>query len=350
MKAFPKTLLKWYETNKRDLPWRNTRNPYQIWLSEVILQQTRVDQGMAYYLRFCELFPDIHALAGASEDAVLKAWQGLGYYSRARNLHATSKIISELHQGQFPSSSVELLKLKGIGPYTAAAIASFAWNEKIPVVDGNVMRVISRIFGIEDPVDSSAGRKKIDDLLYALIDPKNPGQFNQAMMEFGAIQCTPTNPDCTSCPFKSSCFAFEHQLIDSLPLKSQKTKVRNLWLTYFYVTWKNHIYIHKRVQKGIWQGLFDFPSIESEKKIQPAIVLETFMKDLPKSRSTAVHMPKQEYVHLLSHRKIHALFYRIELGSEWKNLPPHVSKIPLSDLPAYGIPRLVERYLQDMEK
>ncbi|MFM9983718.1 MAG: A/G-specific adenine glycosylase [Flavobacteriales bacterium] len=349
MKSFSKTLTDWYQINKRDLPWRHTRNPYPIWLSEVILQQTRVDQGMAYYRRFLELFPDIKALANASEDEVLKAWQGLGYYSRARNLHATSKIISELHGGSFPGSSAELLKLKGIGPYTAAAIASFAWNERVPVIDGNVMRVAARIFGLDIPVDTPAGRQQIEEILQKHIDPAEPGIFNQAIMEFGALQCVPANPECLSCVFNKACKAFNNDLVASLPIKSQKTKVKNLWLSFFHITWKNKVYIHRRTEKGIWQGLYDFPSVESQKKPVSSKVVDAFFPENLPGLNPTVESISKEYIHLLSHRKIHAVFYLVKLQKQWKNLPSHVMEINAEDLHQYGIPRLIDRYLNDMD-
>lgn len=348
MKAFSKTLLKWYENNKRDLPWRHTRDPYPIWLSEVILQQTRVDQGMAYYFRFLDLFPDIQTLAKASQDEVLKAWQGLGYYSRARNLHSTAKIISELHGGVFPPSSAELLKLKGIGPYTAAAISSFAWNEKIAVVDGNVMRVVARFAGIEKPVDSPAGRRDIENWLAGEIDAATPGLFNQAIMEFGALHCTPVQPQCAACPFKTQCIALKRDLVSVLPVKSQKTKVSNLWISFFHVVWKDRVYLHRRTNKGIWQGLYDFPSVESSKKTKGSAQVDEFVNSHLLGLQPVVESTRDGYVHLLSHRKIHAEFHLIRIQKAWKKLPDHVIEIAQKDLHVYGIPRLIDRYLMDM--
>jgi A/G-specific adenine glycosylase len=218
---FSEEIIKWYKKNKRDLPWRRTKNPYQIWLSEVILQQTRVDQGMDYYLRFTKEFLNIDELARAKEDKVLKLWQGLGYYSRARNLHATAKMVSRQYKGEFPSSHDEILKLKGVGEYTAAAIASFAFDQCYPVVDGNVFRVLSRVFAIETPIDSGLGKKEFYSLAKELIDPSQPALYNQAIMEFGAIQCKPKNPDCYNCPLKGMCLAHSKKMVERLPIKSK---------------------------------------------------------------------------------------------------------------------------------
>ncbi|MFZ4583041.1 MAG: A/G-specific adenine glycosylase, partial [Paludibacter sp.] len=230
-----KTLINWYEHNKRELPWRDISDPYRIWISEIILQQTRVNQGISYYLRFVDRFPDVKALATAHEDEVLKYWQGLGYYSRARNLHKTAQIIVEKHNGNFPNSYTEIVQLKGIGAYTAAAICSFAYNQPYGVVDGNVYRVLSRLFAIQTPIDSSQAKNEFSDLATNLLNNSNPGIHNQAIMEFGALQCVPVQPECNTCPFQKTCKAYELDLVDKLPIKASKTKVRERFFNYFFI-------------------------------------------------------------------------------------------------------------------
>src|ERR1043165_6651460 len=259
MKHFSGKIMTWYEQNKRDLPWRNTRDPYLIWLSEVILQQTRVDQGMAYYHKFAEAFPTVKDLAKADSDKVMKLWQGLGYYSRARNLHAAAKMVAGKYKGVFPASYEGIKELKGVGDYTAAAIASFAFKLPHAVVDGNVYRVLSRVFGIETPIDSTQGKKEFNKLANELLDISNPADHNQAVMEFGSQFCKPVNPDCKSCFFNTKCFAFKHSKVPELPVKSKKTKVRSRYLNYFIIVDKNgSIFVHKRQKKDIWEGLYEF--------------------------------------------------------------------------------------------
>jgi A/G-specific adenine glycosylase len=227
---FSKTIIRWYNKNKRDLPWRHTKDPYKIWLSEIILQQTRVQQGLPYYETFVKKFPTVHHLAKANEDVVMKTWQGLGYYSRARNLHYSAKFISKNLKGKFPNNFEEIKKLKGIGDYTAGAIASFAFNKPYPVVDGNVFRVLSRYFGIKTPIDSAKGKNEFVEKATLLLDKKNPGTFNQAIMEFGAMKCVPQNPDCGKCPLKNGCEALANDTVSALPFKSKKNKIRTRYL------------------------------------------------------------------------------------------------------------------------
>ena len=232
MKHFSEKIIAWYDQNKRDLPWRNTKDAYLIWLSEIILQQTRVDQGMDYYLKFAKEFPTVKHLAKADNEKVMKLWQGLGYYSRARNLHTTAKIISEKYHGKFPDEYSDILSLKGVGNYTAAAIASFAFNKPYAVVDGNVYRVLARVFGIESPIDSTQGKKEFETLATELLDRKKPASHNQAIMELGALQCKPVNPDCSICALNTMCFAYSKKRINELPVKAKKTKVRNRYFNY----------------------------------------------------------------------------------------------------------------------
>lgn len=344
--SFSAKLIKWYKINKRDLPWRETQDPYKVWLSEIILQQTRVDQGMSYYLKFVSLFPTVKKLADADEDTVLKAWQGLGYYSRARNLHATAKHIAYDLKGKFPSAQTELLKLKGVGAYTSAAIASFCFGEKAAVVDGNVMRVLTRLYGISEPIDSTEGKKIIDKLARESIDERDPGQYNQAIMEFGAIHCTPHNPLCASCPFNTNCEALAEGKVKELPVKSKKTAVKDIWMYYFFIQMGDKTYIRKRKDNGIWKGLHDFPLVESEGELKVENVISEFFIANKFDAKTEVLGISEEYIHILSHRKIHARFISIRLKSSWKLLPESVFEITLKTIDTYGVPRLIEKFLE----
>ncbi|MEX0883309.1 MAG: A/G-specific adenine glycosylase, partial [Cyclobacteriaceae bacterium] len=261
---FTENLLQWYPENKRNLPWRNTNDPYIIWLSEIILQQTRVAQGLPYFDLFLEKFPTIFDLAKAPESEVLRAWQGLGYYSRARNLHRCAQDIVSQYQGVFPDNYMELTKLTGIGTYTAAAIASFAYKEKIAVLDGNVFRVLSRFFGIKEDISSSKGKKSFQILANKIIPSEVPDTYNQAIMEFGALQCVPKNPDCACCPLQLGCWAYHHKMVSLLPLKNKKTKTRERYFIYFHIRCGDWTVINKREKKDIWNGLVDFPLKEVE--------------------------------------------------------------------------------------
>ena len=266
--SFSKKILSWYAHNKRDLPWRNTQDPYKIWLSEIMLQQTRVAQGTPYYHSFLNNFPTVHDLANASEEKVLKLWQGLGYYSRARNLHTTAQFISKDCNGQFPSTYKALLKLKGVGDYTASAIASISFNKAHAVVDGNVYRVLARYFGVAIPINSSEGVSYFKELAKAVMDATNIRDYNQGIMEFGAIQCTPKKPTCLTCPLSDSCVALQQNKIKELPVKLKKTKVRLRYFNYVVlIDPEKKTQLQQRVKKGIWQQLYEFPLVESEKEI-----------------------------------------------------------------------------------
>lgn len=343
---FSRKLLKWYNPNKRDLPWRNTKDPYKVWLSEIILQQTRVDQGMSYYLKFVKLYPNVHKLAVAKEDKVLKAWQGLGYYSRARNLHYTAKYISKDLNGQFPDNQVALSKLKGIGAYTSAAIASFCFNEKVAVVDGNVIRVLTRIFGIEEPADSAKGKSIIQKLADELIDPNHPGEYNQAIMEFGAIHCTVHHPSCDTCPFANNCFAKKEYKTRLLPVKGKKTAVKNIWLYYFFLQYKGKTYLRKRSGDGIWKGLFDFPGIETEKALSHNEIVSNYLKVYPGHPQIVITDISHEFIHVLSHRKIHALFFTARITKKWTPRPENIIEVKISEIDEFGIPRLIDKFLE----
>lgn len=343
------TLITWYLENKRDLPWRNTRDPYRIWLSEVILQQTRVNQGMQYYLRFIEKYPTVKELAAASEEEVLKLWQGLGYYSRARNLHHAAKTVSEDYGEKFPGSYSALKKLKGIGEYTAAAIASISFNETVAVVDGNVARVLSRLFAIEEPVNSPKGMSILKTIASGLIPGEAPATFNQAIMEFGALQCKPRNPDCQTCPLQSACMAFEKDAVGRLPVKSAKTKVQEIFMNYLVVTYPDQenefVLLRKRSEEGIWKNLYDFPSADSANSMEEAESKGIALTDLLFSKQQPVLVSiSREFTHLLSHRKIVAKFSRIVLISKPEETGEYIS-VPLSDLSSFPIPRLIDLYL-----
>jgi len=313
-------LLEWYGKNKRDLPWRKERDPYKIWLSEIILQQTRVDQGLPYYLAFSEKFPTIFDLAHASENIVLRAWQGLGYYSRARNLQKCAKIIAEQHAGVFPTTRKELIKLPGIGPYTSAAIASFAYGRKEAVVDGNVIRVISRLYGIEKDVSSQKTVDQISSIAESLISADHPDLFNQAIMEFGALHCTPKKPDCSQCIFVDSCVARRTGNVELLPFKSKKTKKRDRHFSYLMIQVGKKMLLRKRKTKDIWNGLFEFFLIENQSQMDFDGLL------LPDALSNQAGMWKlidesKLYNHVLSHQNIHCQFFHIKVSNKFTFMP-----------------------------
>lgn len=312
---FSNSLIQWYLENKRDLPWRNTNNPYLIWLSEIILQQTRVAQGLPYYIVFITKFPTVIDLANASEQDVLKTWQGLGYYSRARNLHETAKFIASELKGVFPSTFIELKKLKGIGDYTAAAIASFAYNEPVSVLDGNVYRVLARFFGVEEDISNSSSKKVFQSLAQEQLNSLEPNLHNQAIMEFGALQCMPKKPNCTSCPLNQSCFALQKNRIQELPLKTKKTKVINKYFTYLMVQDSSKQYVvKKRIEKGIWQNLYDFPLIESENSIQNSELRSLVLHKFSNFTISKMAILKDENImHKLSHQILNIQFVALEI-------------------------------------
>ncbi len=313
---FSKTLIQWYLQNKRDLPWRNDINPYTIWLSEIMLQQTRVAQGLPYFLRFTSAFPTVFDLANAEEEEVLKLWQGLGYYSRARNLHKTAKQIAFEFNGEFPKNYSELLHLKGIGDYTAAAIASFAYNENVPVVDGNVFRVLSRYFDVETDIASSGAKKEFTQLAAELLPKGQANIFNQAIMEFGALQCVPKNPDCGNCIFNDSCLALQKKKVAQLPVKSKKTKVTNRYFNYLVFSDEtNKTIICKRIQKGIWHNLYEFPLLETEKAESDIAVLnliknQSFVTNAVQEVTLFNSIP---IVHKLSHQHLTIKFWKVKV-------------------------------------
>jgi len=336
-------LLTWYNLNKRDLPWRNTSNPYYIWLSEIILQQTRVDQGMEYYLKFVTLFPDVQSLAAAPEDLVMRTWQGLGYYSRARNLHFAAKQVVQQFDCKFPNNYDEILLLKGVGTYTAAAIASFAFNEPKAVVDGNVYRFISRYFGIRTPIDSTIGKKEFQKIADEVLVKNNPGTFNQAIMEFGAMVCKPQNPFCEACIFNETCFAIMNKLVKELPIKEKKVKVgiRNLHYLLVFDSSANFL-IRKRGKNDIWESLYEFVLIKDDFNVGSGeLNLESFH-----------FLIKREFEptkHILTHQHIYATF-TIGLVNEFSNKVLHsFEKEPWLNANTKAFPRLISRFLEKNE-
>jgi A/G-specific adenine glycosylase len=347
---FNTSLVSWYHRFKRDLPWRDTRDPYKIWLSEIILQQTRVDQGMAYYQKFVSKYPTAIDLAQASEDEVLKDWQGLGYYSRARNLHFSAKKIASEMDGRFPNTYQNILNLKGVGEYTAAAIASFAFDLPHPVIDGNVMRVLSRFFGVFEPIDSTEGKKKLQELANDNLLIVDPATYNQAIMEFGALQCVPVNPNCKVCPLASGCVAFQKNAVAQLPYKAKKTAVKELFVYYAVIEVNGIVYMKKRSGEGIWEGLYDFPSIECETALERDAILPSFKEHLQLNEKILQVDFSKEYKHILSHRRLKAHFLHIKLSNKWHKMPDGAVEIPWSKITEKGIPRLIEKYLQDVGK
>lgn len=343
---FSDQLITWYQQHKRDLPWRKTSDPYSIWLSEIILQQTRVDQGLNYYHKFIQHYPTVQELAAASQQEVLNLWQGLGYYSRARNMHHAAQYITSELDGHFPIEHNDILALKGVGEYTAAAISSFAYNHPYPVVDGNVYRVLARIFGVKEAIDSSIGKKTFSTLARDLLNKTAPGLHNQAIMEFGALLCTPKKPNCESCPFQLNCHAFKNNVIGELPFKSKKTKVRHRYFNYLVMKTDGVIFLNQRSNKDIWQGLFDFPLIETTAELtNKAELLKQAKSIFRSSHDVTIQSTSQEYIHLLSHQKIHAKFWELA----WPNMEAKHDdwiKITLEEINNYPVPKLIENYIK----
>ena len=332
---FSDTLINWYNEHRRDLPWRNTRDPYRIWISEIILQQTRVSQGLDYYRRFIERFPDVATLACAPEDEVLRLWQGLGYYSRARNLHAAAKSMN----GTFPADYAGVRALKGVGDYTAAAICSIAYEMPYAVVDGNVYRVLSRYFGIDTPIDSTQGKKEFASLADELLDHRRPDLYNQAIMDFGAMVCTPASPDCAGCPLADSCAALASNTVAELPVKAKKTKTTDRYLTYLKIVADGHTFIRKRDNNDIWKGLYEYPLIETAQPIAEIgeLTAHPAFATLTAGKEATVRQLCKNVKHVLSHRILYASLYEVALNAD------HIEgymRIPLNDLDNYAFPTL----------
>lgn len=325
------------------MPWKGEKDPYKIWLSEIILQQTRVEQGLNYYNRFIKEFPDINKLAKASDKKVFKMWEGLGYYSRCRNLLTTARVISKEKNGKFPDKYDDIKNLKGIGPYTAAAISSFAFNLPYAVVDGNVFRVLSRIFGIKTPVDSTKGKKIINDLAEELLDKKQPGIYNQSIMDFGAVICKPAAPLCLSCPFNKTCFAFLNNSADTLPAKEKKITIKDRWFYYFIAECNNEVYIYQRTEKDIWQHLYEFHLLEANKKLSGKQVHD-YLKEFgsPINSSREIKITPQ----LLSHQRIHASFIHLHLKQKTAFLK-NGQWVKKSGLKQFAFPGIIREFMKD---
>lgn len=348
MNFFAQKLLKWYKINKRDLPWRTTKDPYKIWLSEIILQQTQVNQGLSYYLKFIEKYPDVKKLANAPEDEVLRLWQGLGYYSRARNLHFAAKYIVKEHNAGFPSDFLSIKKMKGVGDYTAAAVASIAFNLPHAVVDGNVYRVLSRVFGITEPIDSTKGKKYFNELANELLDQSNPSDYNQAIMEFGALYCKPVNPDCANCIFNDKCLAFINHEVQKLPVKSKKTKIRNRYFNYILIQTNDSIFIRKRSDEDIWKGLYEFVLIETDVQTDEYKLIQSKrFKQIFDSFEYEINGTSKLYKHILSHQHIYARFIGVKVSNNYKNAS--LKKIKMNHLGQFAFPRLIEKHLKEVK-
>jgi A/G-specific adenine glycosylase len=340
------TLINWYLQKKRNLPWRNSSNPYEIWVSEIILQQTRVAQGTSYYHHFLERFPTVESLATADIEDVLKVWQGLGYYSRARNMHAGAKYVLQQHKGDFPPNYQDLLKIKGVGEYTAAAIGSFVFNIPVAVVDGNVNRVIARILGIHDPVNSSAGSKKIKDIADKILDASNPGIHNQAIMEFGALQCTVKNPDCAYCPLQSDCYAFIHNEVSVLPQKIKPQKVRDRYFNYLIIKSNDNIYLRKRAGKDIWHGLYEFPLIESDKALSQKELQQSYSWNaIFQGNNFEIVHSSDTFKHKLSHQTIHATFHIIKVSGSLPDTLNDTMVIKKEEIVRFPVSKLIENFI-----
>lgn len=353
MNDFSRTIIEWYGVNKRELPWRESADPYRIWISEIILQQTRVAQGYDYFVRFVGRFPDVKSLAEAEEDEVMKFWQGLGYYSRARNLHAAARSMN----GVFPKTYAEVLALKGVGEYTAAAVCSFAYGMPYAVVDGNVYRVLSRYFGIETPIDSTEGKKLFAALAQEMMDRGRPADYNQGIMDFGAMQCTPQSPDCSCCPLAEGCVALRKGCVAKLPVKQHRTKTTNRFFNYIYVRAGACTFINKRTGEDIWKNLFELPMIETERALteeefvglkELREMLGEKLADGEKSKEIlqpAVRLVCKGVKHVLSHRVIYADFYEVIVPEE-ADCFGGFRKIKVEELGEYAVPKLVQGFIE----
>ncbi len=344
---FRKQLLDWNaEHNHRDMPWKGEKDPYKIWLSEIILQQTRVEQGLAYYNRFIKTFPTVHHLAKAPDNTVFKLWEGLGYYTRCKNLIASAKYISVELKGKFPDKYEDILALKGIGPYTAAAIGSFAFNLPHAVVDGNVFRVLARYFGIETATDTTEGKKLFTNLANELLDKKTPGIYNQALMDFGAVICKPQQPLCHECPLQKTCTAYQHDLINVLPVKEKTIIKKPRWLYYFIVEHNGNVYVRKRTGKDVWQNLYEFFLVENEKELSLKEIekLTVLKKAIGKIQFELIDISKI-YKQVLSHQIIYGQFIKVKILSELEiDGFEIVGKKKLKTLP---FPKLINSYLEE---
>jgi len=339
-------MIAWYEVNKQNLPWRDTENPYLIWVSEIILQQTRVVQGLDYYRRFVDAYPDIFSLANAPIDDVLKIWQGLGYYSRARNMHAAAKQIVDVHVGKFPKTYEGLITIKGIGDYTASAIASFAFGQPVPVIDGNVNRVIARLHGVQQPINKPVGQKEIRAHAEKMMVHNQPGTYNQAIMEFGALQCVPHNPDCNGCIFNRICVAFRSGLVNMLPVKEKTAKIATRYFHYLYVCFDNRTYIRQR-PGDIWTGLYEFPMIETVAETEPDTLIHTpDWQSYFDGQTPHVAGVSSVVTHRLTHRILKIRFYEIIVNHPICG--ENLIEIPVSDIQRYAVPKVIDNFLKSI--
>lgn len=340
-------IANWYKSNSRDLPWRTDSDPYHVWVSEIILQQTRVNQGVNYYNRFLQEFPTIFDLANAPIDRLMRVWQGLGYYSRARNMHYTAKYVVEHFRGVFPDNIDELLKLKGIGDYSAAALISIAYNKPYAAVDGNVYRFLSRYYGIDIPINTTEGKKYFKQLADDILDRLNPGQHNQAVMEMGALVCTPTSPRCSDCPLSDTCIAYNKKIVSKLPVKMQNKKVSKRYFYYMVIFKSKKSYIRQRAENDIWALLYEFPLIETSSKYDPEKIMELaeWKKLFPHGfRNLTI---SKEFKHQLSHRLIYLHFFTIEVEKNY-SLPGYLL-VDIKDLDHYAFPVIIERFLKQIQ-
>lgn len=342
---FSQILLNWFDANHRSLPWRETNDPYKIWVSEIILQQTRVVQGMSYYHNFLINFPTVKALAEADESQVLKVWQGLGYYSRARNMHTAARTILHEHAGIFPSEYESIRQLKGVGDYTAAAVASFAFNLPYPAVDGNVLRFITRYKGLYDDIATASTRKKVETICKKLMPAQHAGSFNQAMIEMGAVQCVPVNPNCEQCPFSTTCYAFQHHCTDTLPIKEKKTKIKDRFFHYIIYLKKNQSIIQKRTANDIWKGLYEFPLVETNDN---KFNINLFLQD-NKIRILQEPQILLQKKHLLSHQRIHLTFHIIH-PERFPHLSENQEISKIDKLTGYAVSKVTAEVVERLNK
>ncbi len=343
---FLRSLKQWhFHKNEREMPWKGIKDPYKIWLSEIILQQTRVEQGISYFQAFVETYPTVHKLAQATDNEVFKLWEGLGYYSRCRNLIHTAKLVTNELNGVFPSTREGLLSLKGIGPYTAAAIGSFAYALPLAVADGNVMRVLSRFFASKTPIDTVQGKRKMEEIANTLLDKKDPAWFNQAMMDLGATVCKPKSPACNVCPLQKKCSAFQKKHQDRFPVKRQKIKPQKRFLYYLLLEQKGQILIRKRTQKDIWQDLFEFVLVEKDEPCDQKEILSPRFWDLKiPLKSWQVLHHSQPVLHQLSHQQIHAVFLIVRTDMKYK--ADEYTWVAKKEIRQFAFPRLITRFLE----
>jgi A/G-specific adenine glycosylase len=346
LSTFRDLLLRWNRhQNTRKMPWKGEKDPYKIWLSEIILQQTRVEQGWKYYEKFITLFPDINKLAAAKDEKIYKHWEGLGYYSRCKNLIETARFISKKLNGEFPNTFEDILSLKGVGNYTASAIASFAYNLPHAVVDGNVFRVLSRVFGVKKPIDSTEGKKLFSQLAFELLDKKQPGIYNQALMDFGAVICKPQNPLCHSCVFKNHCFAYKKGFVNKLPIKEKKIKIITRWFNYLVISYNDKLYIRKRIGRDIWKNLHEFVLIETNTNASAKKILANAEKEkILKKDSYKVVSISPLYSQQLSHQTIKGRFVKIAIKNEF--VLPGFKPVSLKQLSRHAFPRLLNSYFE----